>query len=146
MTRGELLISCEDGCLQGGWQFGIQDGLARRQTTALQVGDVGGIEAGKQFPQAGRDSGVLDEIVLGRRGDGEAVRDPNALWRQFPEHLAQRGILAPDQWNIFDADVLEPENRGGITISGTHDCLLLLSAGRALRGYQGVIAFAGKCP
>jgi hypothetical protein len=47
-------------------------------------------------------------IRLGR--DGKAIRDANARPGELAIQLAERGILAPDERDVAESDVLEPLN------------------------------------
>ena len=126
----ELFVSREDGRLQARGQLGVQDRLPGGQAAPLQVGDVPGIEPIEDVPEPGRDAGVLDKIVIGRRRDGETIRHPDAPGRQFPDHLAEGRVLAADQRHILDADVLEPENFSRLSTHLGHACLLPMSGSK----------------
>lgn len=55
-------------------------------------------------------AGLLEHVPVGLRGNGESVRHPDALRRQLPIHLPERGVLASDGGTILDADVQEKTN------------------------------------
>jgi len=60
-------------------------------------------------------------VLVGAGGGGESVRDTDALPGQLLEHLAERGVLAPDKRHIVDPDLFEEAN----VVEPAHDPILL---------------------
>src|SRR3954452_23198761 len=55
------------------------------------------------LPRTGR----VQHVEIGLGGDGESVRDADALPGQLLEHLAQRRVLSADKGHVFDAELLK---------------------------------------
>jgi hypothetical protein len=49
-------------------------------------------------------------MVVGFRGDGEAVRDQYALGGELAVHLADRSVFASNDRDVVDADIGEKAN------------------------------------
>ena len=88
-----------------GGQGGGVDDLARPRGAARQIVDIGNIESDERLFQRRPSAGGLERMAIGLGGDREAIGNGDALRREFPEHLAKRGVLAADQRNVLDADL-----------------------------------------
>ena len=86
---------------------GAVDDLTGALAFARQRGDVGGVEVVELGMQTVPGAGLVQHVAIGLGGDGESVRDADALPGQLLEHLAQRGVLAADERHVVDADLLE---------------------------------------
>ncbi|MNG41453.1 hypothetical protein D3C84_1306530 [compost metagenome] len=51
---------------------------------------------------------VIKHITIRLNSDGKTVGDAYPLSREVLVHLAQRGVLAPDQRYIVDTQLFEP--------------------------------------
>ena len=71
-------------------------------------------------------AGLVEHVAVGLGGDGEAVRDADALSGELPVHLAERGVLAADERHVLDAELLEEAD----VAKPAHDLILRMS-GRA---------------
>ena len=52
-------------------------------------------------------AGLVQHVAIGLGGDGEPVRDADALRGQLLEHLAQRRVLSADQRHVVYAELLK---------------------------------------
>ncbi len=88
-------------------QPGAVDDLPGALAFTGQRGDVGGVELVEFRVQTVPRAGLVQHVTIGLGGDGESVRDADALPGQLLEHLAQRRVLSADQRHVVDAELLK---------------------------------------
>ena len=106
-----LLLKLAVGIQNLGGQIVGEPGAVDDLTGALaftrQRGDVGGVQLVELGMQTVPGAGLVQHVAIGLGGDGEPVRDADALPGQLLEHLAQRRVLSADQRHIVDAELLK---------------------------------------
>ena len=106
-----LLLKLAVGIQNFGGQIVGQPGAVDDFTGALaftrQRGDVGGVELVELGMQTVPRAGLVQHVAIGLGGDGESVRDADALTGQLLEHLAQRRVLSADERHVVDAELLK---------------------------------------
>lgn len=79
-------------------------GLAEKPADSLVDFLQGDVATLKFLPQLVR----FDKGSIGLGRGGKAVRHPNSLGLQCPDHLSQRGVLTADGRHVFCAEIVEP--------------------------------------
>ncbi len=106
----EDAVGVADLPLESGWPRCLQDELAKGSPGLGQDGHV----LARHVLQEGRhpapESGLVEERGVRLAGDREAVRYLDARGGQFAVELAERGVLAPDAWQIVEADIPKPRD------------------------------------
>ena len=119
---------------------GAVDDLARTFAFARQRGDVGRVEIVELGMQRVPGAGPVQHVSVGLGGDGEPVRDADALLGQLLEHLAERGVLTADERHVVDAKLFEEAN----VAEPAHNLILRVPA--ASLGAVGFAIGVADCP
>ena len=64
---------------------------------------------------------IAQNIAIGFGGDGKPIGHFDAFARELPAHLAQRSILAADERDVIDADLVKPKDVFGPLFAGSRD-------------------------
>ena len=114
-----LLLKLAVGIQNLGGQIVGEPGAVDDLTGALaftrQRGDVCGVQIVELGMQTVPSAGLVQHEAIGLGGDGESVRDADALPGQLLEHLAQRRVLSADERHIVDAELLKKPDEPGCT-------------------------------
>ncbi len=92
-----------------------------------EVVDVVGAQPFERRLQRLERAGRLERVAVGVGRDREPVRDQHALVAELPVHLAERGVLAADNRDVCDPDLVEPAD-----VFVTRHCVLLGRFGHPL--------------
>ena len=68
------------------------------------------VEVGKQAADALVESALREEVTVRVRGGREPARDRYAKAGQRGDHLAERGVLAPDQRDVGVSELLKRDD------------------------------------
>ena len=111
LARPERLVGRENGVLQIGRQIGRRDRLSNRKAASRQVFEIGHLETAQQSRHLLREATDPHEMAVSVGRDGETIRDAYSAARQLTIELAERGVLAPDEPDIVEADIAEPADK-----------------------------------
>ena len=103
-------IGLDDRRLQILRQLGGENGLPHLAAALAEVLHVVRVEVAQNLADALVEPRLAQKMAVRLGRDGETIGHLDALARQFAAHLAQRGILAADQRDVVDADLVKPED------------------------------------
>src|SRR5208283_3436136 len=86
---------------------GAVDDLPGSLALARERGEVGGVEVVELGVQMVPGAGLIQHVAICLCGGGEPVGNADSLVGELLVHLAQRGVLSPDERHILDADLVE---------------------------------------
>src|SRR5271170_2544614 len=66
------------------------------------------VEVGEKSMQLALYTGPGERVTIGSSSQGEALRHPDALCREHPIELAERGVLAAYCRDVFQPEIAEP--------------------------------------
>src|ERR1700722_17575734 len=114
-----LLLELAVGVQNLGGQIVREPGAVDDLTGALafthQRADVGRVQPVELGMQTVPGTGLVQHVAIRLSGDGESVREAEALPGQLLEHLAQRRVLSADERHIVDAELLKKADVLGCT-------------------------------
>lgn len=98
----ERVVSSGDFLFEVARQFHGENGLADLCTALAEISHVARIETLEDFANLGIQPGFAQEVTIRLSGDGKTIRHLHPLGRQLTIHLAQRRVLATDQWHVVN--------------------------------------------